>query len=49
MKYHFANSRDPLKEGSSIKAICGVKVPKATFAAMAEMVDWGHVEWKVNC
>jgi hypothetical protein len=33
VRFHYANSAEPLKEGSTITALCGEQVPKAGFPA----------------
>lgn len=42
MRYHFCNSPDPLKEGTTIKAICGEEIPHAALKAAADT-------YEVNC
>lgn len=54
MKYHFAYSDDPLKEGSDITAACGDVVPDGHFAAWIdqESIFKAHipgVNMSVNC
>lgn len=52
MKFHFANSADPLKEGTDIQALCGEMVPKARFSASWDFNDCiGMVEpkWGKEC
>ena len=34
IKTHLADSQEPLKEGTSLRAVCGVTVPDATFLFM---------------
>ena len=36
MKCHYVSSPTPLKEGSDIKAACGVVVPKAAFVRFGD-------------
>jgi hypothetical protein len=49
LRTHFASSELPLKEGRDIKAMCGEKVPKASFKTMQD-TDWHpYVGYGVNC
>ena len=41
MKHHYATSNDPLPEGKTLTAMCGVEVPKARFAAMLDLASVG--------
>ena len=46
---HFACSAEPLKEGKDLTAMCGEKVPKASFKTMQD-TDWHpYVGYGVNC
>jgi hypothetical protein len=42
VKHHFANSSEPLKEGSTIEALCGVDVQKAAFVASLDCSIVGY-------
>ena len=41
-RHHFANSAEPLKEGSTITAICGADVSKAGFVASLDCSIVGY-------
>jgi len=41
MKHHYAISNTPLRQGATVKAMCGAEVPKAQFAAMIDLAQAG--------
>jgi hypothetical protein len=42
MRYHYAASADPLKEHSTIEAVCGSEIPNAAFAALIDCEVVGY-------
>lgn len=39
MRYHFANSDSPLKEGNTVAVVCGRDIPHAAFIASADLCE----------
>ena len=39
MKFHFANSDNPLKEGSTVKGLCGTEIPRSAFIAHTDLQE----------